>query len=195
MPIALNVKADIRQVEKMLGRLKKGGPRIVARALNETAKTAQSLAIKDTAKEIRLPRKFVAWRFTQDGKRKGDRSTIRKAYPTRLTVVLNVHMRGIPVFQIANKAPPIGKQRKGGVKAKGGRFYKGAFYAPVAGGMRVFKRKTRARHPLMLPKVGVRQRLDRKFRNNTQGRQGRARFRSSYERLIEVEIRRASATG
>jgi hypothetical protein len=195
MPISLNVKADIREVNRMLGQLKRGGPTAIARALNDTARTAQSKAIKETAKGLHLARKYVAWRFDEEGRRKGDRSKITKATRTRLAVFLDVYMRGIPVFQIANKAPTIGKQRRGGVKAKGGRFYKGAFYAPVGGGVKVFKRRTSRRYPVMLPTVGVRERLDKKYKTYTLGRMGRAEFRRNYERNMRAEIKRAEARG
>jgi hypothetical protein len=191
MPIGINVQQDIREVERMLVSLEgSAGKRAIANAINDTTKSARSKSIKQVAKDIKLARKYVAYRFNVRGEKKGDRARLLKAYPNRLTSDLIVYMRGIPVFQIANKAPPTGKQRKGGVKAKGGRFYKGSFYAPYWGSTKVFKRMTRARYPVMIPKVGVRKRLDKEFTKYTSGRLGRSTFSHNYDRHIRNVLRR-----
>jgi len=191
MALTLDVRADVRQVEKMLGKLEGNtGRRTIARAINDTARSAQSRSIKEVAKDINLPRKFVAKRFNIRGEVKAERSRITKANVGRLTADLTVYMRGIPVFQVANKAPPVGKQRKGGVKAKGGRFYKGAFYAPHWGTTKVFKRTSPKRYPVMLPKIGVRKRLDTKYKKYTIGPSGISTFRKNYERHISLVLRR-----
>jgi len=194
MPATLDVRLDIREVEKMLSKLEGNqGKTAIARAINDTTKKAKSQSVKDAAKKLRLPQKIVGKRFNIRGQVKADRAVLRKAYPNRLTSDLIVYMRGIPVFQIANKAPPTGKQRKGGVKAKGGRFYKGAFYAPFGGSTKVFKRMTKNRYPVMVPKVGVRKLLDSLFVKYTSGYVARSHFRKNYERHIRLLLERIGA--
>jgi len=196
MPVELNVKADIREVNKMLGKLGRDvGPRVAVRAINDTAKNARTRAIRESVSTLRLPRKIVANRLTLLGTKKAERARIVRANRVQKTAQLFVYMRGIPVFQVANKAPAIGKQRPGGVKAKGGRFYKGAFYAPKRGRMFVFKRMDKTRYPVFVPRIGVAKLLDKLFKRYTIGLRGRVLFRKNYERHIRVELARVNNSG
>jgi len=196
MAVRFDVRSDVREVEKMLDTLEKSlGPKVMARAINDTARHARSKAHKQTALQKNLPLKVVKNRLNILGEKKGERTTLTKANKFGLTATLLVYLRGIPVFQIANKAPRVGKQRKGGVKAYKGRFYKGAFYAPNNGVMMVFKRQTKLRYPLMVPKVGVRVKLEQLFTLWTKGILGRAYFKRRFNQLIRFELEKLNNSG
>jgi len=196
MPVELNVKRDVREVNKMLNKLQRTtAPRVIANALNATGKTAKVRAIREATRKLKLPKKVVANRLTLLGTKKAERARLVKANPNKKTVQLFVYMRGIPVFQVANPAPAIGKQRKGGVKAKGGRFYKGAFYAPKRGRMFVFKRISEKRYPVFVPRIGVAKLLDARFTRWTTGGRGRVLFRKNFERLAKYEFQKLNNSG
>ena len=186
MPIK-SVKVDTRELEKAFKEIEKRLPAVTAKALNESARFAKTHAERETASELRVPLKLVRKRLSVTGDVKADRSVLRRAYRNRLTATLDVYMRGIPVGQIANKPTKRQRQRPG-AKAKGGRFYQGAFYAngaPPHGF--VFKRR-RGSKKLMMPKVGVRKRLSKKFDRYIFGTPGVSEFRKRWERLANYEL-------
>lgn len=185
MPIK-SVKVDTRELERAFKQIEKKLPSVTAKAINETAVYARKNAEKQTAQDLKVPLKLIRKRLNVNGEVKGDRSTLIRAYRNRLAATLDVYMRGIPVGQIANK--PTKRQRtRPGVKAKGGRFYQGAFYAPGAAphGF-IFKRRSNKR--LMMPKVGVRKRLSKHFEYYILGTAGTNEFKKRWNRLANYEL-------
>lgn len=190
MPISVSV--NTRELEAAFAEIKKRLPTVTARAMNETAAWARKNAEKDAARELDLPLKLVRKRLTVDGEVKEDRAKIRKANRSNLTTTLDVYVRGIPVGQIALK-PTKRQNKRPGVKAKGGRLYRGAFYSPgaVPHGF-VFKRRRSGR--LMVPKVGVREILNRFFELYLTGPAFIAEFRRRWNRLASFELEKISRT-
>jgi hypothetical protein len=188
MPIS--VKVDTRDLEKAFSKIHRQMPRVTARAINETARFAKSNSEKEVAKELRLPLKIVRKRLDVKGEVKEDRTKLSRAHRGRLAATLSVYVRGIPVGQIASK-PTKRQNRRPGVKAKAGRLYRGAFYAPGAAphGF-VFKRRPSGQ--LMMPKVGVRQLLAGRFYKYTIGRPGLTEFRKRWQRLAQFELSKIS---
>lgn len=181
--ISLSVKAELNKAAKDFPRLAKKIPRLAANALNETAVYVRKEGITKVARELRLPRTIVAKRLTLSGEKKGDRIVLRRATAGRLVAVLNTYVRGIPVTQVAGAQT---KRPGGGVKAKGGRFYQGAFKAKG----QVFKRIGRTRTPLMVPKIGVRELLAKEF-GAIFDRDGRRVFSQRLGRRLQFELTRS----
>ena len=188
MPVS--VKVDTRELEAAFKKINRRLPRVTARAINEAAKFARSRSEKEIAKALRVPLKLVRKRLDVKGEVKEDRTRLTRAHAGRLAALFSVYVRGIPVGQIANK-PTKRQNRRPGVKARGGRLYRGAFYAPGAAphGF-VFKRRPSGR--LMLPKVGVRKLLSARFYNYTVGRPGLLEFRKRWQRLAQFELSKIS---
>jgi len=188
--MTITVNVDTRQLEDAFKEIKKRLPTVTARAINEFSTWSKKNAEKDTARELELPLKLVRKRLKVTGEVKEDRTRVRKANRTHLTSTLEVYVRGIPVGQIAAK-PTKRQNRRPGVKAKGARLYRGAFYAPgaVPHGF-VFKRRRSGR--LMMPKVGVRKVLERFFELYTMGPAGIAEFRRRWNRLASFELSKIS---
>lgn len=182
----LSVKVDTRELENAFKEIHRKLPTVTARAINETATWAKKNSEKETATALRLPLKLVRKRLNVKGDVKEDRTTLRRASRMQQSAVLTVYVRGIPVGQIAGK--PVKRQNKRpGVKAKGGRLYRGAFYAPGAAPHGyVFKRRKSGQ--LMMPKIGVRQFLDEKFSAYAIGPKGQAEFRKRWNRLAVFEF-------
>lgn len=184
MPIS--VKVDTRELERAFKKINKRMPTVTARAINESATWARTKALKGASQLLRIQLKLIRKRLTIAGRVKEDRTKIRKANKNRLTAELDVYVRGIPVGQIAAK-PTKRQNKRPGVKAKGGRLYRGAFYAPGAAPHGyVFKRRQSGQ--LMMPKVGVRRVLDKQFKYYIVGFIGTAEFRKRWERLALFEL-------
>lgn len=190
MPIK-SVMVDTKELEKAFKQIEKKLPSVTAKAINESATFAKTQAQRETAQELNVPLKLIRKRLNVNGDVKSDRSILKRAYRNRLTATLDVYMRGIPVGQIANK--PTKRQRmRPGAKAKGGRFYQGAFYAPGAPphGF-VFKRRNSSKK-LMVPKVGVRKRLQKKFGKYIFATAGVNEFKRRWNRLANYELSKIS---
>ena len=188
--ISINVKADVEKLSRDLSVIKSAIPRITSRALNELAVWARKETINQTASDLRLPRNVIA-KATRRGQ-KIDRFRLSRANKARLTATLNVLSEGIQVTEVAGAW--IGRKpgQGGGVKAKGGRFYKGAFKAPAPGGkVRVWKRKGPKRLPIFLPRIGTRDAMIRTFDRRVSSGQGVQVFRQRFERLANLELAKA----
>ena len=181
--INLSVKVELNDAARRFPALAKRIPRYAATALNETATFIRKEGIRQVAKELRLPVSIVGKRFDLLGNQKANRVLLRRATAGNLTATLNTYVRGIPVFQVAGLQT---KRPGGGVKAKGGRFYQGAFKAKGL----VFKRRSPDRYPLMLPKIGVRQILNRTFADLFD-REGRRIFARRLGRRLQFELTRS----
>jgi len=187
--MTVSVRVDTSELEKAFKQINRKMPAVTAKAINETARFAKSNSEKEVAKALRLkPLKLVTKRFTIEGEVKEDRTKLTEANRSRLRSTLSVYVRGIPVGQIAGKATKSQRKRPG-VKAKAGRFYKGAFYNPRDNRM-VFKRRKSGQ--LMMPKVGVRKLLTDKFGTYVSGRPGLVEFRKRWERLARFELSKIS---
>lgn len=181
MAFQVIVKGDTRDVERMLKRVnRKAIPRATSRAINETARKIRSDGTKRVAQGLRLPMKFVRKRFTVGGEVKGDRVRLKSANQRNWEATLDVYLRGLPVFQVA------GAQTKSGVNAKGGRHYKSAFKRVG----KVFKRRTKKRKPLMMPKIGLRKILLDVFEKMVR-RDAKREYTKRFNRLARYEIERA----
>ena len=184
--MTISVKLDTRELERAFQQINKRLPAVTARAINETATWVKTNGQKDTANELDVPLKLVRKRLKVSGEVKEDRTKIRRANRSRLSADIVVYVRGIPVGQIAAK-PTKRQNRRPGVKARGGRLYRGAFYAPGASPHGyVFKRRQSGR--LMMPKVGVRNVLNRYFELYVSGPAGISEFRRRWNRLAIFEL-------
>lgn len=201
MPIK-SVQVETKELEKAFKEIEKRLPTVTARAMNELAAFAKARSERETAKELKVPQKLVKKRLTVTGIAKAHRSEIHKATKNKQFTYIIVYMRGIPVGQIAGKPAKTAKLQRGrgGVKAKGGRFYRGSFYAPGASphGF-VFKRRGRGNEPsrkirakLMMPKIGVRRRLAKKYNNYIAGNDGINEFKKRWNRLANRELSKIS---
>ena len=194
--VSLVVTQRGTDIRKDLSRLRKNGQVMAEqRAINKLATWTRGQAVKQVASDISLPRKFVAKRFTRNGSAKADRVILKKARKQRdPEAILRSWMRGLPVYQIATSTT------KQGVKARGGRFYPGAFVPfsqrgqgrKVPRGAIVFKRRgPGSRAKLMLPKLGLRERLDEKIRELPVGVQGQRIMRTEFNRQMNLAIQRS----
>ena len=185
MPIK-SVKVDTKELEKAFKQIEKRLSTVTARAINEIATFARTNSERKVAQDLKVPLKLVKKRLDVKGNVKADRSEIRKANKNRLTASIDVYMRGIPVGQIAGK-PTKNQRKRPGVKAKGDRLYKGAFYsAGAAPHGFVFKRRKTGR--LMMPKIGVREKLEKQFEKYILGSQGTNEFKRRWNRLAQYEL-------
>jgi len=198
MPLK-SVQVETKELAKAFKQIEKRLPVVTARAMNETATFAKTHSQRETAKELKVPLKLIRKRLDVSGTVKADRSEIHKATKSRQTVTIRVYMRGIPVGQIAGK-PTKNQRKRQGVKAKGGRLYRKSFYAGSAlpHGF-VFKRRGRGaehsrkiRAKLMMPKIGVRRRLSKKFNNYIAGAAGIMEYKKRWNRLANRELSKIS---
>jgi hypothetical protein len=186
MTINIQTKLDDTQVRKMFKALgAKPMNRVNVRAQNEVMTKARTKSIRAVSKSEKLPQKFIRYRFDGQGNKKADRAKLKKGNVRNLTSVLTVYMRGLPVGAVA------GAQTKQGVKAKGGRLYKGAFKATTAAGQGVvLKRRSKKRTPTMMPKIGLRGQLQKQFERNILSRQAQREYQRIYSRLGQLELNR-----
>lgn len=187
MTVTLDIRADIKKLTRDLTVIQKRSvPKVTARAINETLVNARSQAIKEVSSDLRLAQKWVRYRHTIHGEKKGERAVLRKANAGNLVGTMNVYMRGIPVHYIA------GKQTKVGVKARGGRLYRSAFKAVSrkTGAELVLKRRGAGTRKLMMPKIGVRTALNERIERYATSASGIATFRRRWERLLQHELNR-----
>jgi hypothetical protein len=169
----LTVSVTKNSEAKALGQIAPRHLQAIRDSLNRQATLADREATKTVAAELNLPERVVRNRLDRFGRVKSRRTKIQRATMNNLNVAVEVYLRGIPVTQIAGKEL---RRPGGGVKATGSRFYVGAFKAR----QQVFKRIGRERSPLMVPKVGVRERLRKEFDKRLTGPEGLALFRRLY---------------
>ena len=190
MPIK-SVNIDTKEIAKAFKQIESRLSSVTARAINETTTFARTHAERETARELRVPLKLVRKRLNVSGDVKDDRSKIKRAYRNRLAASLDVYMRGIPVGQIANKPTKRQRQRPG-AKAKGSRFYQGAFYTGTAAPHGFVLKRRKGSKKLMMPKVGVRRRLSKKFEHYIIGTAGTNEFKKRLNRLANYEFSKIS---
>lgn len=185
----VDVTADTKRLSRDLTAIKAALPRITARAINELAVWARSQTIKATAADLRLPQKVI--RKTTRRGAEVDRFRLVRAVRGIPVAKLRVRSSGIQVTDVAGAW--IGRKpgKGGGVKAKGGRFYRGAFKAPVGGKLRVWKRRGPKRLPIFLPRIGTRDAMLRTFERHIMRGQGPQIFRQRFARLAQRELAKA----
>jgi hypothetical protein len=165
----------------------KSVPKAEARAINLVVKKARTAAVRSVAKRTKLPQKLIRYRYSISGQKKGERIRDRvKASPTqrRRYAEVSVWMRGIPLYT-RGSAKIAGAQTKAGVKRRG-RLYRSAFKVDKAG--LVMKRQPNKK--LMVPKVGIREAINRVMLVHTRGRPGRDVFKREFNRIVTLEAAR-----
>lgn len=180
------VKVEYNQAARMFPQIASRHPTLLASTLNRVATVAKRETINAVAKDLRLPRRVVANRLGRDGRIKEDRFRLTRASRFNLNVSLSVYARGLPVYQVAGHQL---RRKGGGVKAKGGRFYQGAF--KVASGRHagmVFKRRGPERRPVFMPKIGVRQKLRKRGDEYIVEPRGQEIFRRMYYERLRIEM-------
>lgn len=190
MPVEINVVGDAREMSRDLRAIRAAIPRITVRSVNELATWARKETIDQTAKELKLPRSVVA-KTTRRGSTV-DRFKLLKATTGNAVARLRVLSAGIQVTDVAGAWTGRKPGQGGGVKAKGGRFYRGAFKAPAPGGsVRVFKRRGASRKPIFLPRIGTRKAMLEVFGARIAGGAGAQVFRQRFNRMANLELARA----
>ena len=184
MPIK-SVQVDTKELEKAFKLIAKKLPSATAATLNKTANNAKKNAIRNVAGAVNVPEKLLRTKFTAKGIKRGERHRLHRAKPSRLIASMFVYMRGIPVGRVAGKPP---KRRSRGVKARGGRLYKGAFYSGNAQphGF-VFKRRNSTKS-LMMPKIGVRDRLEKQYNYYLLGAEGIRFFKREWNKAAQKKL-------
>ncbi len=134
----MDIRADIREVERMLGNLAREVlPKAATRAVNKTLRPVQSAAVKTIAKDIGVKQKFVR-----------QATKVKRASFANLSGFVEASGKRLPIIQIDPKA----KQDATGVsyKSHGGRQHiPHAFVARMKSGHEgVFKRLGKARLPI-----------------------------------------------
>jgi len=134
----MDIRADIRDVERMLGNLARDVlPKAATRAVNKTLRPVQSTAVKAIANDIGVKQKFV---------RKATR--INRAHFNNLNGFVEATGKRLPIIQI----DPRAKQNASGIsyKSKGGRQQiPHAFLVTTKSGHKgVFKRVGKPRLPI-----------------------------------------------
>lgn len=191
--ITINVTGDVKRLSKDLGKIKSAIPRITSKAVNELSVWAKDETINKVASNLKLPKQVIS-RTTRGG-RKVPRFALRRARVGYPVATLNIISSGIQVTDVAGAW--IGKKpgQGGGVKAKGGRFYKGAFKGRSAGGtVRVFKRRGPARGNLFLPRIGTRVEMGRVYARYIEGDIGRRVFKDRFNLIANAELAKAGFT-
>lgn len=185
--LSIDVRGDVAKAKRSLSRIRGAIPRITARAINELATYARSTTIRETARDLKLPQPVIR-KTTRKGSTV-DRFRLTRATPRYLTARITARSEGIQVTDVAGIQL---KRKGGGVKAKGGRFYKGAFKAPAPGGkIRVWKRRGPERLPVFLPRIGTRQKMLDAFQRKVDSPAGRTVFRQRFDRLARFELAKA----
>lgn len=180
--MTITVKVETRELERAFKAIKKKLPSVTAATLNKTAVNARKNAIKNVAGAVNVPEILIRYRFDAKGLKKGERARMKRARPGALSAMLFVYMRGIPVGLIAGKQP---KKKRDYVGARGGRKYYGAFYNP-ANLKQVFKRRDSRR--LMMPKIGIREKLTKQYDHFLTGLVGKRFFKREWERAARLKL-------
>lgn len=191
--LKLDVRRDVKKLTRHLSKLEKRiVPRVTARAINEVAVNARSQAIKEVARSKNLPQKNIRNRFDKYGRKKGERTRLKKAKASYQVATLSVYMRGIPAIQLVTRSQQVRsilKRPRGGVRAYGGRRYERAFVEQAsAGNAQLFVRRGRGRTPLGVVKVGVRRALTKTYDDKV-GNSGKE-FRRRFNRILSHQLAR-----
>ena len=190
MTISVNVQGDMSKIIRHLNATtEKFIPQVATQAINAVAANARRAANKEAARELRLPLSIIRKRFDRNGNAKSDRTVFFKATRFKPVALIRVYNRGIAIHQIKT-----GKgQNSKGVRAKGGRLYKGAFVVKGGGRARglVLKRRTDKRYPLFAPRLSVRRTLEDAYNRYLTGPQARVAFRREFNIRMRRRLERS----
>jgi len=205
MALTLKLKFKPAQLNKAKRRTENIAQKSARLAVNETLAKVKSTAIKEIAKNFRITEQLVRNRYSsvkRDGKlvKTGERLRINKANYSTLQGRIKVHLRGVPISTFAggqvkaaragSKAAASRNSTRFGVKAKGGRFYPGAFKDRQG---RVWKRRSDGR--LMVPKLGLRDSFIDKMDDLLLSGKAQRTFQARFNRIMSYQIQRANARG
>jgi len=199
--LTFSVETEIREMSRDLAKIKAAIPRVTAGAINELAEWSQETIIAGTARKLRIARSVIE--FTQKNRAKYPRFLRTPAREDSLRATVLADAAGIQVSDLSPVAvnpwnvKGRGTTRGGGVRAVGGREYKGAFKAGVRGKFRVFKRRTGAggkpvsKTPVGLLRVGTVKAMDEQFKGIVDSGRGAQTFRERFRRLADQELLKA----
>jgi hypothetical protein len=166
MAIVVDLRADVRQVEKMLGGLRKDAPVVISRAINRTLTPLRATAAREIARDLKLPVNTA---------RKA--MTLRRATPFQLAGSVTASGRRIPLIEFGARQVAAGVSYDLG---RGRQVAKGAFIPGARQGAptrrAVFRRVARARLPLeflrgpSIPKVFVQKKITAALRATSDAR-------------------------
>ena len=146
--LSVKIKVDTKELTAKFKQLGKGNAGAIAQSINSTIRKVRKKAIEDTASKLKMGKTGAPLKKAKGTERN---KLIKRARANNQSAKVEVILSGIPVYKVSLR------QTKTGVKAKGGRFYAGAFYPGGKGrtkGAKVFKRRSNG--GIMLPKIGVR---------------------------------------
>ena len=188
--IEINVTSDLKEMQRDLQAIRSRLPSLTAQAVNALASWARQETIDQTAKELRLPKARIST-ATREGARV-PRFRLTRASPALPIARLSVLSAGIQVTEVAGAWTGRKPGQGGGVKAQGGRFYKGAFKGKAKGGkVRVWKRQGDERLPVFLPRIGTRKAMEKTFAQYVDGPKGVAFFRRKFDELAKRALAKA----
>jgi hypothetical protein len=98
MATLLTVTLDTRQLKQALAQLKTNAPKAIARALNRTAASANTQAVRSIAENIDIAQKRVRQNIS-----------VVKAYPEKLTATVQARPGGSGVVAARGKAERLGR--------------------------------------------------------------------------------------
>jgi hypothetical protein len=134
----LDVKADIRAIQRDLKAIAPLVQKSTVRALSRTVQHVQSQSVKNIANAVSVPQKVIR-----------QRSKISKASPWQLSATLSMNLFPIPIIKLKPK------QTKRGVTVAR-HAYPSAFIAPMPSGhMGVFQRLGKKRLPIQEIKLTI----------------------------------------
>lgn len=178
---AVNVKGDIKDIASDLNKLEKRiTPAVATRSINYAARKLESAGVKRTAKDVRLPAKYIRYRFTVNYKKKGNRVAVSKARWSDWTADVYIYGREIPIATINTHKPA-----KKGFRVAGRQFPK-AFKQIVKGGPQIFQRKGRSRYPLKVVKISYRAAALKNF--GQEHKKSASHFRNEFNRLMRAKL-------
>ncbi len=134
--IEIQIKQDVRDVERMLKGLGRTADKVITRALNRTIKPVESAAVKSLSKDMRLTQKVVRKSFHIN----------RANFATRKAQI-NVFGKRVPLIDYGARQTKKGVTYKA---PKGGRgLVAGGFLSTMRSGHKgVFKRAGKGRLPI-----------------------------------------------
>lgn len=194
MTVTLDIRGDIKPVLRSLEQIERRHvPKATVRGINKASDVVVKGTASEVGKDLNLAAVRLKKRFDRRGDVKGKRFQVIKARGSRLAALLIVYLRGIPVRQLTRV-----RQTKRGVRAEGGRFYRGAFINRAPSGQEhVFRRAGyfedegkpgQRRKPINVLKVPVGTRLKTKAARLLRT-EGRAAFVKEFERQMRLALK------
>lgn len=192
MVIDIKVTQDLKNIERRLTKAqRKVIPQAATSAINRTAKSVKSLAIKTVSKQTGAQNKVVKTRIDE-----------RKATRATLTATLLFKKRAINLILFVAKAKrvPGAFRAQRGVKAKTKklRVFAGTFIGTGSGGQKklVFRRTTDSRRPIeAVPGPNITARLRSKKLRKILDIKGRLVFDKELDRQLTFRLKKLKLAG